>query len=40
MIQFSRPKKSLASAMDPFRRFETNANDYLDKGELVTLLKY
>lgn len=31
MMQFSKPKKSLARALDPFRRFETPANDYLDK---------
>lgn len=34
MIQFSRPKKSLASALDPFRRHETAANEYLDKGRV------
>ena len=31
MIQFSRPKKTLAMAMDPFRRREVSANEYLDK---------
>lgn len=34
MIQFSRPKKSLASALDPFRRHETAAGEYLDKGRV------
>jgi len=34
MIQFSRPKKSLASALDPFKRHETAANEYLDKGRV------
>ena len=34
MIQFSRPKKSLASALDPFRRHETAASEYLDKGRV------
>ena len=34
MIQFSRPKKSLASALDPFRRHETAANEYLDRGRV------
>ncbi|RXK41944.1 ATP-dependent helicase [Tremella mesenterica] len=32
MIQFSKPKKSLASAMDPFRRREVSANEYLNRG--------
>ncbi|WVR08657.1 hypothetical protein IAU60_005715 [Kwoniella sp. DSM 27419] len=31
MIQFSRPKKSLAAAMDPFKRRETPASEFLDK---------
>lgn len=34
MIQFSRPKKSLASALDPFRRHESAAGEYLDKGRV------
>ena len=34
MIQFSRPKKSLASALDPFRRHKTTANEYLDRGRV------
>ncbi|KAK4689260.1 regulator of nonsense transcripts 1, partial [Tremellales sp. Uapishka_1] len=34
MIQFSRPKKSLASAMDPYRRFETPAGEYMDKARV------
>lgn len=34
MIQFSRPKKSLAAAMDPFKRHETSANEYMDKGRV------
>lgn len=34
MIQFSRPKKSLASALDPFRRHETAASEYMDKGRV------
>lgn len=34
MIQFSRPKKSLASALDPFKRHESAANEYLDKGRV------
>ncbi|OCF41250.1 ATP-dependent helicase [Kwoniella heveanensis CBS 569] len=32
MIQFSRPKKSLAAAMDPFKRRESPAHEYLDKN--------
>lgn len=32
MIQFSKPKKSLSRALDPFRRFETPANEYSEKG--------
>lgn len=32
MIQFSKPKKSLSRALDPFRRYETPANEYADKG--------
>nr|XP_019007867.1 ATP-dependent helicase [Kwoniella pini CBS 10737]OCF46648.1 ATP-dependent helicase [Kwoniella pini CBS 10737] len=31
MIQFSRPKKSLAAAMDPFKRRESPAHEYMDK---------
>lgn len=34
MIQFSRPKKTLQAAMDPFRRFETSASELLDKGKV------
>ena len=34
MIQFSRPKKSLAAALDPFRRHETSASEYLDKSRV------
>jgi regulator of nonsense transcripts 1 len=34
MIQFSRPKKSLQAALDPFRRHESPAHDYLDKGRV------
>ena len=34
MIQFSRPKKSLASALDPFRRHESAANEYMEKGRI------
>jgi regulator of nonsense transcripts 1 len=34
MIQFSRPKKSLAAALDPFRRHESAANEFLDKGRV------
>ena len=34
MIQFSRPKKSLASALDPFKRHESAANEYMDKGRV------
>jgi regulator of nonsense transcripts 1 len=34
MIQFSRPKKSLASALDPFRRHESAANEYLNRGRV------
>ncbi|WVQ70770.1 hypothetical protein IAR50_000292 [Cryptococcus sp. DSM 104548] len=32
MVQFSRPKKSLAAAMDPFKRRETSAVEYLNKA--------
>jgi len=32
MIQFSRPKKSLAQALDPFRRREAPASEYLSKS--------
>ncbi|WVO17314.1 hypothetical protein L204_105006 [Cryptococcus depauperatus] len=32
MVQFSRPKKSLAAAMDPFKRRETSAAEFLNKG--------
>ena len=31
MIQFSRPKKSLAAALDPYKRHETNANEFLGR---------
>jgi regulator of nonsense transcripts 1 len=34
MIQFSRPKKSLAAALDPFKRHETAASEYLEKGRV------
>jgi regulator of nonsense transcripts 1 len=34
MIQFSRPKKSLASALDPFKRHESSANEYIEKGRV------
>ena len=34
MIQFSRPKKSLAAALDPFRRHETAASEFFDKGRV------
>ncbi len=34
MIQFSRPKKTLQAAMDPFRRFETSASELFDKGKV------
>ncbi|ORX40933.1 hypothetical protein BD324DRAFT_612591 [Kockovaella imperatae] len=35
MIQFSRPKKSLASALDPFKRHEsTLSSEYMDKGRV------
>jgi regulator of nonsense transcripts 1 len=33
MIQFSKPRKTLASAMDPFRRFEAPAKEYMEKGK-------
>lgn len=33
MVQFSRPKKSLAAAMDPFKRRETSAAEFLSKSE-------
>ncbi|OXC81895.1 ATP-dependent helicase [Cryptococcus neoformans AD1-7a] len=32
MVQFSRPKKSLAAAMDPFKRRETSAVEFLSKN--------
>ncbi|WVW80767.1 hypothetical protein I302_102753 [Kwoniella bestiolae CBS 10118] len=32
MMQFSRPKKSLAAAMDPFKRRESPAGEYMDKN--------
>ncbi|WVQ86166.1 hypothetical protein IAT38_008334 [Cryptococcus sp. DSM 104549] len=32
MVQFSRPKKSLAAAMDPFKRREHSAAEFLDKN--------
>jgi regulator of nonsense transcripts 1 len=31
MIQFSKPKKTLAAALDPFRQRETAASEYLGK---------
>ena len=35
MIQFSRPKKSLASALDPFKRHESSVSaEYMDKGRV------
>lgn len=34
MIQFSRPKKTLAAAMDPYRRHENPANDFIEKGRV------
>ena len=35
MIQFSRPKKSLASALDPFKRHEASmSSEYMDKGRV------
>lgn len=33
MMQFSRPKKSLAAALDPFKRREAPASEYLSRGE-------
>jgi regulator of nonsense transcripts 1 len=33
MIQFSKPKKSLSRALDPYRRFETPANEFMEKSE-------
>lgn len=35
MIQFSRPKKTLQAAMDPFRRHETSANEYMERNGRV-----
>lgn len=32
MIQFSKPKRSLSKAMDPFRRHEVNAREALSNG--------
>ena len=37
MIQFSRPKKSLAAALDPFRRREAPASEYLSKPAEATV---
>jgi regulator of nonsense transcripts 1 len=37
MIQFSRPKKSLAAALDPFRRREAPASEYLSKPGEATV---
>jgi regulator of nonsense transcripts 1 len=34
MIQFSRPKQSLAAAFDQYKRHETAASEYLDKGRV------
>lgn len=33
MIQFSRPKKSLAAALDPFKRRDAPASEYLSRHE-------
>lgn len=33
MMQFSRPKKSLAAALDPFKRRESPASEYMTRGE-------
>lgn len=38
MVQFSRPKKSLAAAMDPFKRRETSAVEFLSKSEFWSFL--
>lgn len=32
MIQFSKPRRTLGKSMEPFRRFETTAKDYLTTG--------
>lgn len=37
MVQFSRPKKSLAAAMDPFKRRETSAVEFLSKSKFSLL---
>lgn len=37
IIQFSRPKKTLAAAMDPFKRHETSANEFL--GESFSIIQ-
>ena len=29
MIQFSKPRRTLGKSMEPFRRFETNAKDFV-----------
>ena len=34
MIQFSKPRRTLAKAMDQFRRHETSARDYLGNGTI------
>ncbi|CAK9780109.1 unnamed protein product [Cutaneotrichosporon oleaginosum] len=33
MMQFSKPKKSLSGAMNQYRRFETPANEYIEKAQ-------
>lgn len=40
MVQFSRPKKSLAAAMDPFKRRETSAAEFLSKSKFFPFLLY
>jgi regulator of nonsense transcripts 1 len=32
MIQFSKPRRSLNKSMEPFRRFETDARDFMGRG--------
>jgi len=32
MIQFSKPRRTLANSMEQFRRHETTARDYLPSG--------
>ncbi|KAK7038214.1 regulator of nonsense transcripts 1 [Favolaschia claudopus] len=36
MIQFSKPRRTLAKSMDQFRRHETNARDYIGGGAAAT----